>query len=86
MHYMHRKDEVRTDILALDDAVLDRASKTLAGLLLVAVIERSIEETVALLDRVVDGLVPICRELLFCGRFRCRRTYVCAGGLVDLVV
>ena len=75
-----------TDILTLHKAILDRAGETLTSLLLVAVIERSIEETVALLDCVVDGLVPICRELLFFGRFRCRRTYVCAGGLVDLVV
>ena len=75
-----------TDILTLHKAILDRAGETFTSLLLVAVIERSIEETVALLDRVVNGLVPICRELLFCGRFRCRRTYVCAGSLVDLVV
>ena len=36
--------QVLTDILALDDAVLDRTSKTLAGLLLVAVVASAIEQ------------------------------------------
>ena len=45
-----------TDILALHKPILDCAGKTLAGLLLVAVIKSGIEETVTLLDRVVNGL------------------------------
>lgn len=49
---------VLTNILALDDAVLDGTSKTLAGLLLVSVVTSTVEKTVAGLERVVDGLVP----------------------------
>ena len=45
-----------TDILALNKTILDCASKTLTSLLLVTVVESGVEETVALLDGVVDGL------------------------------
>ena len=47
---------VLTDFLALDDAVLDRTSETLTGLLLVSVVTSAIEETVSCLQSVVDGL------------------------------
>ncbi len=52
-----RRMKSLTDILPLDEAVLDRTSKTLTGLLLVTVVKSRVEETVALLDSVVDGLV-----------------------------
>ena len=48
-----------TDILALHETILDGTGKTLTSLLLVAVVGGAIEEAVALLDRVVDGLREI---------------------------
>lgn len=48
--------QVLTDILALDDAVRNSATETLTSLLLVTVVTSTIEETVARLDGVVDGL------------------------------
>ena len=45
-----------TDILALDEAILNGPRETFASLLFVTVVRGTIEETVAFLDRVVDGL------------------------------
>ena len=47
---------VLTNFLARDDAILDGARETLASLLLVTVVTGTIEETVASLNGVVDGL------------------------------
>ena len=49
--------QVLTDILTLDDAVRNSATETLTSLLLVTVVTGTIEETVARLDGVVDGLL-----------------------------
>lgn len=46
-----------TDVLTLDDAVSDRAAESLAGLLFVSIVSGTVQETVACLDSVVDGLV-----------------------------
>ena len=56
-----------TDILALDKTILDCASETLTSLLLVTVVESGVEETVALLDGIVDGLKE---TLSVCGLVR----------------
>ena len=45
-----------TDILALDEAILNGPRETFASLLFVTIVRGTIEETVAFLDRVVDGL------------------------------
>ena len=48
--------QVLTDIFTLDDAVRNSAAETLTSLLLVTVVTGTIQETVARLDGVVDGL------------------------------
>ena len=47
---------VLTNFLARDDTVLDGARETLASLLLVSVVTSTVEEAVASLEGVVDGL------------------------------
>lgn len=46
----------RTEILALDETILDGTLDAIAGLLLVSVITSSIEQTVSSLDSVVHGV------------------------------
>ncbi len=48
--------QLLTDILALHETILDGAGETLTSLLLVTVIKSSIEQTITLLNRFVDGL------------------------------
>lgn len=53
--------ELRSDenFLALDDSVLDSTSETLTSLLLVSVVTSTVEETVAGLQGVVDGICAL---------------------------
>ena len=45
-----------TELLALDETVVDGLLDTLAGLLLIAVVASAVKETVTRLNGVVDGL------------------------------
>lgn len=44
------------EIFTLDEAILDSPGNTLTGLLLISIVARAVQEAVATLDRIVDGL------------------------------